>query len=262
MLHREDPDGLIVITQSVHAWVAAQLARHWGNAAFGAFAPWEEVCLGAEQHDVGMTAWDQAPTLNPQTGRPYSFMNMPTREHITGWSHAGRQALAQGRYPALLTSLHGTGLYERYHDWTRDTPDEARAARSYLDDEYAFQEWLFDTLHSDPVYAPYATPEAIARNRRLVAAWDRLSLALCNGVRTPVTILDVPTAESETPLILAPVHDDPLNVTVDPWPFHAEAVRLICEGRRLPQTFTDEAEMRAVLAAAPWTTIVTHLKPI
>jgi len=61
MLHREDPDGLIVITQPMHAWIAAQLARNWGNEAFGTFAPWEEVCLGAEQHDVGMTAWERAP---------------------------------------------------------------------------------------------------------------------------------------------------------------------------------------------------------
>jgi len=260
MLHREDPDGLILITQPVHAWIAAQLARHWGNAAFGTFAPWEEVCLGAEEHDVGMTAWDQAPTLNPQTGRPYSFMNMPTHEHITGWARAGRQALAQGRYPALLTSLHGTGLYERYHDWMRDTPDEARAARAYLDDEYAFQEWLLDTLRSDPVYAPYVTPAVIARNRRLVSAWDRLSLSICHGVHTPVTIPGIPTAESETSLTLAPRETDPLNVTVNPWPFRADTVRLIFEGRRLTQTFTDEAEMRAALAVAPWTTIVTHLR--
>lgn len=260
MLHREDPDGLIVMTQPMHAWIAAQLARQWGNAAFSTFAPWEEVCLGAEQHDVGMTAWDQAPTLNLRTGRPYSFMNMPTREHITGWARAGRQALAQGRYPALLTSLHGTGLYERYHDWTRDTPEEARAARAYLNDEYAFQEWLLDTLRRDPVYAPYATDEVVARNRRLVAAWDRFSLALCHGVRTPMTIADVPAAARETSLTLAPIENDPLNVTVDPWPFRADTVRLVCEGRRLPQTFTDETAMRAALTAALWVTLVTELR--
>ena len=114
MLHREDPAGLIVITQPMHGWVAAQLARNWGNEQFGTFAPWEEVCLGAEQHDVGMTAWERAPTLNPTTGRPYSFMNMPTLQHVRGWTDAGHVALVQGRYTALLTSLHGTGLYERF----------------------------------------------------------------------------------------------------------------------------------------------------
>lgn len=260
MLHREDADGLIVITQPMHAWIAAQLARNWGNTEFGSFAPWEEVCLGAEQHDIGMAAWERAPTLNPQTGRPHTFLTMPTRAHVRGWAEAGRLALAQGRYAALLTSLHGTGLYERYHDWTRDTPEDVEAARAYLTDEYAFQEELLAALRRDPVYAPFATDESIARNRRLVAAWDRLSLALCHGVRAPVTLSDVPTANSESALTLAPVHDDPLNVTVDPWPFHSYTVQLVCEGRRLPQTFADEAEMRATLAAAPWTTILTTLR--
>ncbi len=260
MLHREDAGGLIVIAQPVHAWIAAQLARNWGNAAFGTFAPWEDVCLAAEQHDLGMTAWERAPTLNPATGRPYTFLNMPTLDHVRGWTQTGRQALMQGRYAALLTSLHGTGLYEQYHDWLRDTPDEAQTARDYLSNEYAFQAELLDTLRDDPVYAPYTTEEALARNRRLVSAWDRLSLALCHGVHEPTTIADVPTANDEAALTLAPVDGDPLNVTVDPWPFHAFIVRLVCEGRRLPQTFTDEAEMRAALAAAPWITIVTHLR--
>jgi hypothetical protein len=262
MLHREDPEGLIVITQPMHAWIAAQLARNWGTTQFGAFAPWEEVCLGAEQHDVGMSAWDRAPTLNPETGRPYHFRNMPVREHVRCWAEAARLALVQGRYPALLTSLHGTGLYEQFHNWTRDTPEEAQAARDYLKAEHAFQEWLLGTLHNDPTYATYATEEAVTRNRRLVSAWDRISLALCHGVHAPTAIPDVPTANSETTLTLAPIEDDPLNVTLDPWPFHAYTVSLVCEGRRLPQTFTDEAEMRAALAAAPWISIVTMLRKI
>ena len=260
MLHREDPAGLIVISQPVHAWIAAQLARHWGNTAFGLFAPWEEVCLGAEQHDIGMTAWEREPTLNPETGRPYHFRNMPVREHVQCWAGAARLALVQGRYTALLTSLHGTGLYERFHDWTRDTPEEAQAARDYLKAEHTFQEWLLGTLRDDPVYAPYATEQAVTRNRRLVSAWDRLSLVLCYGVRAPTVIADVPTADAETTLTLAPVDDDPCNITVDPWPFHTYTVSLVCEGRRLPQTFTDETAMRAALAAAPWVTIATTLR--
>lgn len=260
MLHREDAEGLIVITQPVHAWIAAQLARNWGNERFGTFAPWEEICLGAEQHDVGMTAWDRAPTLNPTTGRPYNFMNMPVSEHVRGWTQAGRQALVQGRYTALLTSLHGTGLYERYHNWTRDTPEEAQAVRAYLQAEYAFQAELLGTLRDDPVYAPYASEEIVTRNRRLVNVWDRLSLALCHGVRDPVSVPDVPTATDPVGLTLTPMNGDPLHITVDPWPFRDASVRLVCEGRRLPETFTDEAAMRAALAAAPWVTIVTQLR--
>jgi Protein of unknown function (DUF3891) len=73
MLYREDPAGLIVIGQPAHAWVSGQLARAWGNTLVGPVSPWEEVCLAAEQHDLAHSLWERAPTLNPQTGRPYSF---------------------------------------------------------------------------------------------------------------------------------------------------------------------------------------------
>ncbi len=68
MLHREDETRLILIGQPAHSWVSGQLARAWGNERFGRFEPWEEVCLAAEQHDIGMAAWDAAPELNEGQG--------------------------------------------------------------------------------------------------------------------------------------------------------------------------------------------------
>ena len=51
MLYREVKQGRIAITQPMHAWLAGQLARAWGNERFGDVEPLEEVCLGAEQHE-------------------------------------------------------------------------------------------------------------------------------------------------------------------------------------------------------------------
>jgi hypothetical protein len=260
MLHREDPDGLIVVAQPAHAWIAAQLARQWGNAQFGTFAPWDDVCLGAEQHDNGWAAWEQEPRLNPATNRPYTFMNMPTGMHVRVWAGAGAMTLTQSRYAALLVSLHGSGLYERFHDYTRDTPEEARMAREFIAYEHAFQERLLAQLWEDPVSAPHAAPAVVERNRRLVAAWDGLSLGICHGIREPREYAHIPAAEGALALTLAPIDGDPTRITVDPWPFRTHTVTLTCEGRRLPQTFTDEAAMRAALAAAPWVTIVTQLE--
>src|SRR6266446_1659366 len=82
MLYREDPAGLIVIGQPSHAWVSGQLARAWGNDEVGTVAPWEEVCLAAEQHDLAHALWERSPALNPQTGRPYSFLDMPANMRL------------------------------------------------------------------------------------------------------------------------------------------------------------------------------------
>jgi hypothetical protein len=260
VLHRADPDGLLVVTQPAHAWVSGQLARAWGNARFGPVAPWEEVCLGAEQHDVGHAVWEGAPTLNPATGRPFSFLELPLDEHLRLWSTAGRLALTQGRYPALLVSLHGTGLYER-RDLASLPAEQAAAVRAFLARERDFQQGLVEALRRDPRYAAQAADAALARNRRLVAVWDAFSLAVCHGLRAGRTIGPVPTADGETDLRLEPDPDAADTIAVAPWPFGAERVELVVEARRLPETFASQESMRAALAGAPWVSLGVRLRP-
>src|SRR5207253_4821348 len=103
---------------------------------------WEEVCLAAEQHDVGMAAWDAAPELNSATGLPYSFWQLPRRTRLALWARGPRTVLSQSRYAALLVSLHGTGLYERNEEPGGASSPEGQAVRSYLAGEHAFQEEL------------------------------------------------------------------------------------------------------------------------
>ena len=260
MLYREDTQGRIAIAQPAHAWLSGQLARAWGNEHFGDVVPWEEVCLGTEQHDVGHTAWEQAPALNPQTGLPYSFFEMPRQWHVRLWSGAARLVLPQGRYAALLVSLHGTGLYESY-DAATDTAENAQAVLDYLAQEHAFQEELLTTLRADPHYGPYATEEAVARNRQLLRVWDALSLAICFGGWQTRSLPQVPTATSTTTLTLRMHDGDSTQLIVTPWPFRREQVALVCEGRHLAETFSNEAMMHEALNRAPWVTLKTTLIP-
>src|SRR5215218_2757782 len=173
------PDD-VVIGQPAHAWVSGQLARAWGNDAFPAPSPREPVCLAAEQHDVGWADADLAPLPGP-AGRPLNFLQYPRAEHVAIWRDAPRRLLAQSRYAALLVSLHGTSLYERVDPDAYD-PDVAAAIRDYVDDQRALQAQLAAGLD----------PEEVDRNRRLILAWDRLSLALCHGDAT--TLERVPSA--------------------------------------------------------------------
>jgi hypothetical protein len=229
---------VIAITQPAHAWVSGQLARAWGNAAFGVVEPWEEVCLGAEQHDVGMTAWERAPTLNPETGLPRSFMELALDEHLAMWSSAAGLVVPQSRYAALLVSLHGSALYER-RDLSRLRPEDAERVRAFLAGQNVLQHRLRASLHADGAQ--------VHRNQRLVWTWDSLSLGLLLGW-APYEIERVPAAGGEVTLALR-------EGTLDPWPFGAPAVALRCEARRLRGRFEDEAAMRAALDGAPWETI-------
>jgi len=214
MLIRPEPDGsFIAIGQASHAWLSGQVARAWGNDRFGAVEPWEEVCLGAEQHDVGWIEWDLDPRIDPDTGRPHTFMSVPLPEKLALWSGAARKMLSQSRYAALLVSMHGTALYER---WPPEDPDDKRLVQAFLDEQHALQSKLAEGLDTDQV----------RRNQRLIFAWDYISLALCLDW-APAEVKDVPTAREPVTLALTEQGE------LDPWPFRDERVELRAEGRRL-----------------------------
>ena len=219
MLLREDGDAVVCIGQPAHAWLSGQLARSW---ALDPVEPWEEVCLAAEQHDVGMAEWDAAPELNAETGRPYSFMEMPLETHLRLWTAAPGKLLAQSRYAALLVSMHGTALYET-RDLSRMSDGQAAAVQRYLAGQRELQARLSEGL------------DHVRRNQRLIWIWDFLSLGLCLRWE----------GRSVEGIALG-------ERTIDPWPFASDAVTLRTEGRRLEGRFDDEDAMRAVLDAAPW----------
>jgi len=235
MLRRGDE---LVIGQPAHAWVSGQLARAWGNDAFPPPSPREAFCLAAEQHDVGWADADRAPLLDDD-GRPRSFLAYPRAEHVAIWRGAAPRLLAQSRYAALLVSLHGTSLYERI-DPGAYPDDVAAAIRAYLDGERALQASLSAGLD----------PGEVDRNRRLLLALDRFSLALCHGRAATLDELVVPIA-------IAPADE---GWTVAPWPFAAGRVVVGCEARRLPGTFADVEAARAALAAAPWVPLRWELR--
>ena len=147
MLRKQDGDP-IAIGQPSHAWISGQLARAWGNERFGAVEPHDEVCLGAEQHDIGMAAWDYSPTRNSKSGLPYSFIEMPLGIHMRLWTAGPRQLLTQSRYASLLASIHGSRLYE-LRDLDAMPPTHAAAIRQFLTESRAFQDRLRESLDAD-----------------------------------------------------------------------------------------------------------------
>jgi hypothetical protein len=260
MMYRQTAQGLVCITQPAHAWVSGQLARSWGNDRFGTFAPWEAVCLGAEQHDIGWVKWEAMPTFNPQTGHPHSFMEMATESHVALWSTASHLAMPYGRYVSLLVSLHGTGLYERHTSWQK-SPKLRPIVQQFLNQERDFQNELIATLQKDTYYQEYANLETIVLNQRLVSLWDGFSLLLCMGFNQPKTIEHVPTLTGEVNLILTPSHTDATHITVDPWCFQTDRIELAIEGRLLQDTVEDEPAMHHQLETAPWVTTRINLEP-
>ena len=108
MLVRHDSRGVLVIGQPSHAWISGQLARVWGSERFGAVEPYEEVCLAAEQHDVGMAMWDLEPPRHTESGLPVSFLQMAIPDHIDLWTTGVPVATARSDLGVSLLARSGT----------------------------------------------------------------------------------------------------------------------------------------------------------
>ncbi|MGI8571382.1 MAG: DUF3891 family protein [Solirubrobacteraceae bacterium] len=252
MLLRRDDRGVLAIGQLSHSWISGQLARAWGNARFGEVAPLEDVILGAQQHDLGMSAWDLAPPRNPETGLPVSFTEMPLEVSLEQWRDGPRRLLSQSRYAALLASMHGYKLYGR-HNLEAAPPVQATAIRAYLNEQRAFQAELVQALRGDPAAAKFASEETVDRNSRLVWAWDLLSLMLILDW-APRDPDPVPTSGGECRLELVPT-GEPGRFRLAPWPLREGVVTVRCEGRRLKRSYDTDPALSQALAAAPWETL-------
>jgi hypothetical protein len=217
MLVRPDGDSFLCIGQASHAWISGQMARAWAEP----FSPYEDVCLAAEQHDVGMAEWDLAPALNTDTGLPMAFTEMPFSVHSALWLEAPRKLVTTSAYAAALVSLHGTRLYE-----LRDRSSEVD---DFLRRQEDFRRGLgFERSDLEP-------------GSTLVWIWDYLSLAALLGWRGEVEGYSV----------------DGLRVT--PWPFRTPSLVVRCEARRLRERFAEQGEMHAALAEAPAETLELEL---
>jgi hypothetical protein len=224
VLLRTDGDGVIAIGQASHAWVSGQLARAWRTP----IEPFEEVCLAAEQHDVGMAEWDLRPTLNPDTGLPHSFLELPLATHIALWTAAPAKLLTQSRYAALLVSMHGTAL-QGLRDLNRLGAADRELVLAYIRGQNQLQAELAEQLGADA--------DEVSRNQKLVWWWDSISLALC--LRWPS--LKIGGYE---------LTQDEDGATVKPWPFHGQQLDLHCEGRALDGRCETEPQLHEALERA------------
>ena len=238
MLLHETDNGMVCIGQAAHSWVSGQLARRWGNGSFRAPEPLAEVCLAAEQHDIGMVEWDRFPDPHPQTGWPLSFLELPVATHIALWTDAPGRVLSQSPHAALLISMHGHALFSK----RRPAPEIA----AYLRAQEALQQDLLAAIGEPPARA--------RRNQQLVWTVDFLALAGLLPRWTPATQA---APDGEIRIETA----GPQTVTVDPWPFDLAELCIAYPGRLLTEPSASAAELRARLARAPWVSVEVTWRP-
>ena len=242
--------GVVAIAQSAHAFLAFQIAEHWGNRLTPRPSPRAETLAAVLLHDAG---WDGREEPRPDAdGRPVAFDTLPDNEREAIWASAVERAGVRGRYVAYLVSHHVSNLAEF-------SPHNRHP--EFLAAQQALRDRLRDDLVADPRYAAAFGPETDHVNRAVVRLADAIAVHLARGTQGTTLLADLPRRGGVAPLSLTQVAER--RYRLRPWPLVGRRLAVTTEGRRLPASrFGDEGALRAAWAAAPvvrlaWTLLAT-----
>jgi hypothetical protein len=255
----QQTDPIIVIRQTDHAFLSGFFAREWGNDFFSRPEPFSSFCLAAAEHDNGWQEWELAPGVDPRTFIPYSFMTVPTEEHISLYQRGIDRILKVDHYAGLLAISHCMGLYDR----SRATipgfsakyvkSQEQHVANDFVQRLRLQQLRLKVDLRNDPSTKPFTDEKLIKANAQRLEALDRLSLYFCLGAAEDASIEAVPTNDDgkEVDWEVRPVGSS--RFTIHPYPFRRDPLEFAILARRIPKRrYTDDDDLHTVLATIPF----------
>jgi hypothetical protein len=256
---QQQSDPLVVIRQTDHAFLCGFFAREWGNDTFSPIEPFNSFCLAAAEHDNGWQEWEMAPGVDPRTFAPYSFMTVPTAEHIALYQRGIDRALKADMFAGLLVVSHCLGLYDRAratmpgYSAKYVKAEEQPLANEFVQRLRLQQLRLKSDLRNDPSMKPFIEESSLKANSQRLEALDRLSLHFCLGPSEDTTIEGLPT-DIEGGEVDWEVRNTGTNqFTIHPYPFRREPLDFAILARRIPKRrYTDDSDLQTVLGTAPF----------
>jgi hypothetical protein len=259
MIIQEHSDHLVLIRQTDHAVLSGHFARELGNDAFAPPQPLESFRLAAIEHDNGWNEWELQTEIDPVTFLPYSFMSIPTPNHIELYQRGIERVVKVDHYAGLLVSMHCLGLYDR----TRATmpgfsakyvkSQEAPMVSEFLQTLRLQQLRLKVDLRADPRMKDFTDEKWLQANASRLEALDRLSLYFCMGPLEGATIDAVPAdyKGTEVDWDLQPEGDN--AATLEPYPFRRDPLEISILARRIPKRrYADDGDLQKAIAQAPY----------
>jgi hypothetical protein len=230
-------DALWLVTQPDHAGLAAALMEAWCEEGLPARPTRAAALYATAHHDIGWAAFDAAPSVDPETGRPVDFISAPPAVKQAVWRHALQILPPHSTYAAALVAQHAISILRRYRadpgwhaffdDMDRDRDHWfAAAGRSEAAGEAGI----------DP---PAALRQSFLQDYAVVGIGDTLSLTFCNGWTSPQAAEGYGIQLAGTEL------------RVCPDPFDGRCVTLRVAARRVPdRRYESDDDLRATWRGA------------
>lgn len=257
-------EGWILITQMDHAALSGALMVQWGNAAFAAPAPKDEVLLGISEHDNGWEEWDKRPEIHLQTRTPLHFNELANQAYSEIWRRGAERYRKSHPYACLLIVSHVENLARMRLGKVREQGEQRDGGifQSFIAEMEKLCSELFEVVALKRKAKRERLEAEVKANFRLLQIADLLSLELCCGVSGSFVVDQVPAQVTGPYLSLnfQPVGEYTLKVS--PYPFARPDVVVKVPGRIVRQrTFASGEALREHLQKADTTTITFHLKP-
>jgi len=267
LIIREQGDELLLIRQTDHAFLAGFFAKEWGNEEFPRPEPFGSFCLAVAEHDNGWSEWELQPTLDPKTRTPYSFMSIPTEEHIALYQRGIERLVKVDHYAALLVSMHCVGLYDRARATMPGfSAKYVKSNESALVSEFVQrlrlqQLRLKVDLRANLTTRDLVVEEMLKATFERMEALDRLSLHLCLNPQENCTIDAVPKDDSGNEVDLDLRNEGANILTLAPYPFKREVLEVSILARRIPKrVYVDNEDFQKTLAQAQYFAIKFTLR--
>lgn len=249
---------LLVVRQPDHGIQTGDFAAHWGNETTPPFDPRQAVIDAGTRHDNGWAAWEEHPTLDPETGQPWQFYKLTPHEHVPLYRRGILDAASHDPTTGLLVSMHGAGLYnDRYGTFrlAERTFSESEQALvdEFLAEQALFQQSLAERALGREVHSHVTTDPQVWRNYLLLQVWDRLSLQFAFRLAADGEIGPVPNPDGSSG-VLTVRNAGELSLALDPYPFDESSLAFALPCRLLPdKSYRDAEEFLAEMAKAPGT---------
>jgi len=291
MICRDDNGNWLLIPQTEHARLSAELAAAWGSRQVPPLPMANLLVPVIRHHDDGWGEW--APTIDPETGRPRSFTEMPMTVATNLWSRSIEicngiaetpspppNADSTGVLPAEPMLLRGNWVSRHFcylaEQVRRHRPNKSAdvaAVERFLDEQARLQsegQDLLRAMFSDIDNLNFC----LETGYRLLQFFDRLSLWLClcssplsRRLKPYQHLLDGPEIDPLLSivgqLLPGPVGGGADRLALEPYPLSVPRLELSATARRLPtEPFGSDDDFRRALEQAPVVTLHWMIEPL
>jgi hypothetical protein len=268
MIIQQGSDPMVVVRQTDHAVLAGFFAREWGNEVFSKPQPFASFCMAVAEHDNGWQEWEMAAEVDPRSFAPYSFMSVPTEQHVLLYQRGIDRVVKSDLYAGLMVATHCMGLYDRAkatmpgYSAKYVKSHEQHHANDFVQRLRLQQLRLKVDLRNDPATKDFTDEKLIRANAERLDALDRLSLHFCLGAEGDTTIEGVPVNDRGELVDWELRSVSSSQFTLDPYPFRREPLEFAVLARRIPKRrYLDDTDLHSVLAQAPFFQIKYSLRP-